>query len=214
MSNVHAHHADVHAGYAAGAPSIELEKATLEGRNKTLGFWLFLGGETVLFGTLFATYIALRNQVPEGPTAQHLFQIPMVALATFILLTSSLTSVLAMIAMHRHKLGALLGWLSVTILLGAGFLGLEIYEFIEYVHEGHKFSTSAFATSFYTLVGFHGAHVLFGVLWIGLLIFQGLEKGLTVVTAPKFYVASLYWHFIDVVWVFIFTVVYLMGKVG
>lgn len=207
MSNVHAHH-------AGGELPHELEKATLEGRNKILGFWLFLGGETVLFGTLFATFIALRNSVPEGPTSQELFKLGMVGIATFILLASSLTSVMAMMAMHRHKLGATLGWLGVTVALGAAFLGLEIYEFIEYVHEGHTFSSSAFSTSFYTLVGFHGAHVAFGVLWIGLLIFQGLEKGLTVVTAPKFFVASLYWHFIDVVWVFIFTVVYLMGKVG
>lgn len=207
MSSIHAHHAD------SGLPP-EPEKATLTGRNKILGFWLFLGGETVLFGTLFATFIALRNQVPEGPTAKELFQVGMVAVATFILLTSSLTSVLAMMSMHRHKLGGTLAWLGVTIALGGAFLGLEIYEFIHYVHEGHTFTSSAFATSFYTLVGFHGAHVAFGVLWIGLLIFQGLEKGLTVVTAPKLYVASLYWHFIDVVWVFIFTVVYLMGKAG
>jgi len=209
MSNLHAH-----VGHADGVLPHEPEKATLEGRNKILGFWLFLGGETVLFGTLFATYIALRNQVPEGPTAQQLFHLDLVALATFILLTSSLTSVFAMMAMHKHKLGATLGWLGVTVALGAAFLGLEIYEFYEYVHQGHGFTTSAFSTSFYTLVGFHGAHVAFGILWIGLLIFQGMEKGLTVVTAPKFYVASLYWHFIDVVWVFIFTVVYLMGKVG
>jgi cytochrome c oxidase subunit III len=207
MSNVHAHQAD-------GVLPHEPEKATLEGRNKILAFWLFLGGETVLFGTLFATFIALRNQVPEGPTAKELFDIPMVGFATFILLASSLTSVMAMMSMHRGKLGGLLGWLGVTVALGAAFLGLEIYEFIHYVHEGHTFSSSAFSTSFYTLVGFHGAHVAFGILWIGLLIFQGLEKGLTVVTAPKFFVASLYWHFIDVVWVFIFTVVYLMGKVG
>jgi len=207
MSNVHAHHTD-------GVLPHEPEKATLEGRNKILGFWLFLGGETVLFGTLFATYIALRNQVPEGPTSKELFDVGMVGIATFILLASSLTSVLAMMAMHKHKLGATLGWLGVTVALGAAFLGLEIYEFMHYVHLGHTFTSSAFSTSFYTLVGFHGAHVAFGVLWIGLLIFQGLEKGLTVVTAPKFFVASLYWHFIDVVWVFIFTVVYLMGKVG
>lgn len=207
MSNVHAHHTD-------GVLPHEPEKATLEGRNKILGFWLFLGGETVLFGTLFATFIALRNQVPEGPTAKELFDIGMVGIATFILLTSSLTSVMAMMSMHRGKLGGTLAWLGVTVALGGAFLGLEIYEFIHYVHEGHTFSSSAFSTSFYTLVGFHGAHVAFGVLWIGLLIFQGLEKGLTVVTAPKFFVASLYWHFIDVVWVFIFTVVYLMGKVG
>ncbi|WP_442602894.1 cytochrome (ubi)quinol oxidase subunit III [Paenibacillus sp. KN14-4R] len=198
-----------------GALPAHPERATLEGKNKILGFWLFLGGEVVLFGTLFATYIALRNSVPEGdPTASHLFNLGTVGLSTFILLTSSLTSVFAMMAMHKQKIKPLLAWLAVTVLLGLSFLGLEIYEFAEYIHEGHTFTKNAFSTSFYTLVGFHGGHVLFGVLWITLLIIQGMKKGLTVVTAPKFYVASLYWHFIDVVWVFIFTVVYLMGKVG
>jgi len=205
MSSAHNH---------AGVLPHEPEKATLEGRNKIIGFWFFLGAEVVLFGSLFASYLTLRNQVPEGPTAAELFQLEVVALSTFILLTSSLTSVLATIALHRHKLNALLGWMTVTVLLGIAFLGLEIYEFVEYVHEGHTFVANAFATSFYTLVGFHGAHVAFGVLWISLLILQTLKKGLTVVTAPKFYIAGLYWHFIDVVWVFIFTVVYLMGKVG
>jgi heme/copper-type cytochrome/quinol oxidase subunit 3 len=191
----------------------EPEKATLEGRNKVLGFWLFLGGETVLFGTLFAAFLALRDSVMDGPTPDHLFDLGLVAIATAILLTSSLTSVFAIQAMHRHETKALINWLIITVLLGLGFLGLEIYEFYHYVHEGHGFTTSAFSSSFYTLVGFHGAHVLFGILWITLLIIQLKRKGLTVVTAPKVYVAGMYWHFIDVVWVFIFTVVYLMGKV-
>lgn len=197
-----------------GALPPHAETATLEGKNKVLGFWLFLGGECVLFGTLFASFVALRNQVPDGPTGQQLFQLDLVGLSTLILLTSSLTSVFAIMAMHRNQFKKLQAWMLVTILLGLSFLGLEIYEFVHYVHEGHTFSKSAFSTSFYTLVGFHGAHVLFGILWIGLLIIQGYRKGLTTVTAPKYYVASLYWHFIDVVWVFIFTVVYLMGKVG
>ncbi|XEC94101.1 cytochrome (ubi)quinol oxidase subunit III [Paenibacillus tarimensis] len=193
----------------------EPEKATLEGRNKVLGFWLFLGGETVLFGTLFAAFLALRHQVGEGnPTADHLFQLPIVAIATFILLTSSLTSVFAIQAMHRNQVKPMINWLIVTVLLGLGFLGLEIYEFDHYVHEGHGFTTSAFSSSFYTLVGFHGGHVAFGVIWISILIAQVYKRGLNVITAPKVYVAGLYWHFIDVVWVFIFTVVYLMGKVG
>jgi cytochrome c oxidase subunit 3 len=194
----------------------EPEKATLEGRNKVLGFWLFLGGETVLFGTLFSAFLALRHQVGDGnPTPNELFELPMVAAATFILLVSSLTSVFAIQAMHRNQVKAMLWWLVITVVLGLGFLGLEIYEFNNYVHEGHKFTTSAFSSSFYTLVGFHGGHVAFGVLWISLLIIQiATKKGLTVVTAPKVYVAGMYWHFIDVVWVFIFTVVYLMGKVG
>jgi heme/copper-type cytochrome/quinol oxidase subunit 3 len=191
----------------------EPEKATLEGRNKVLGFWLFLGGETVLFGTLFSAFLALRHQVLDGPHADELFKLPIVALATALLLTSSLTSVFAIHAMHVNKVKALISWLIVTVILGAGFLGLEIYEFYHYVHEGHGFTTSAFSSSFYTLVGFHGAHVAFGITWITLLILQLARKGLTVVTAPKVYVAGMYWHFIDVVWVFIFTVVYLMGKV-
>ncbi|GKU76128.1 cytochrome (ubi)quinol oxidase subunit III [Paenibacillus sp. L3-i20] len=191
----------------------EPEKATLEGRNKVLGFWLFLGGETVLFGTLFAAFLALRDQVLDGPTENHLFNLTLVGIATAILLTSSLTSVFAIQAMHQQNVKSLINWLIVTVLLGVSFLGLEIYEFYHYVHEGHGFTTSAFSSSFYTLVGFHGAHVLFGIMWITLLIVQLKRKGLTVVTAPKVYVAGMYWHFIDVVWVFIFTVVYLMGKV-
>ncbi len=199
---------------ASGVVPSHLESATLEGRNKVLGFWLFLGAEVVLFGCLFATYIALRDSVPVGPTADELFIISTVAWSTFILLTSSLTSVFATMALHKNNIKGVLSWMLVTVLLGAMFLGLEIFEFFEYVHEGHVFSGSAFATSFYTLVGFHGAHVAFGIGWISLLMIQGLKKGLTVVTAPKFYVAGLYWHFIDLVWVFIFTVVYLMGKVS
>ncbi|MEK3885355.1 cytochrome (ubi)quinol oxidase subunit III [Paenibacillus sp. PL2-23] len=191
----------------------EPEKATLEGRNKILGFWLFLGGETVLFGTLFAAFLALRHQVLDGPAPNELFDLKLVAYATAILLTSSLTSVFAIQAMHQHKVKSLINWLIITVVLGAGFLALEIYEFVHYLHLGHGFTTSAFSSSFYTLVGFHGAHVLFGILWITLLIIQLAKKGLTVVTAPKVYVAGMYWHFIDVVWVFIFTVVYLMGKV-
>jgi cytochrome c oxidase subunit 3 len=192
----------------------ELEKATLEGKNKLLAFWVFLGAECVLFGCLFASFIALRNQVPDGPTAKELFDLTTVGWSTFLLLTSSLTSVLAIMNMHKGKLGATQFWLAVTVILGLGFLILEINEFQHYVHEGHKFSSSAFGTSFYTLVGCHGAHVTFGIVWITTLILQGFKKGLNVVMAPKYYVASLYWHFVDLVWVFIFTVVYLMGKVG
>ncbi|MGG4144923.1 cytochrome (ubi)quinol oxidase subunit III [Paenibacillus algorifonticola] len=199
--------------HAEGHLPHEPEKATLEGRNKVLGFWLFLGGETVLFGTLFSAFLALRHQVLDGPQPSELFKLSLVAAATAILLTSSLTSVFAIQALHNHNVKALINWLIITVVLGLGFLGLEIYEFYHYVHEGHGFTTSAFSSSFYTLVGFHGAHVAFGICWISSIIGQLMKKGLTVVTAPKVYVAGMYWHFIDVVWVFIFTVVYLMGKV-
>ncbi|WP_110112387.1 cytochrome c oxidase subunit III [Bacillus sp. CGMCC 1.16541] len=190
------------------------EKATLEGKNKFLGFWLFLGGETVLFASLFATYLALKDSTAGGPTTQELFDITLVFVATMLLLTSSLTSVYAMYHMKNFNFKKMQLWMIITWLLGFAFLLLEIYEFNHYIHLKHTFTSSAFGSAFYTLVGTHGAHVAFGLLWIGTLIIRNFRRGLNLYNAPKFYVASLYWHFIDVVWVFIFTVVYLMGMVG
>jgi cytochrome c oxidase subunit III len=192
----------------------EPEKATLEGKNKFLGFWFFLGGETVLFASLFATYLALKDMGP-GADAKDLFEIPLTFAATMLLLTSSLTSVYAMFHMKNLAFGKMQLWLWITVLLGASFLVLEIYEFNHYVHQfKHTFTSSAFGSAFYTLVGFHGGHVAFGLLWISTLLIRNAKRGLSLYNAPKFYIASLYWHFIDVVWVFIFTVVYLMGMVG
>lgn len=191
------------------------EKVTLEGKNKFLGFWLFLGGETVLFASLFAAFLALRNSNASDPPTTEMFDVTLVFIATMLLLTSSLTSVYAMYHMKNFSFGKMQLWLGITILLGAGFLGLEIYEFKHYTHEfGFTITSSALGSAFYTLVGTHGAHVAFGLMWISTLMIRNAKRGLNLYTAPKFYVASLYWHFIDVVWVFIFTVVYLMGMVG
>jgi len=190
------------------------EKATLEGKNKFLGFWFFLGGETVLFGTLFATFLALRDKVGNGPAGHELFSITTTFISTMILLFSSLTSVFAILALKDYRLRMMQFWFWVTILLGLCFLSLEIYEFFNYVKEGLGYKTSAFSSSFYTLVGTHGSHVFFGILWISTLMIASYKKGITTVTAPKYYIAALYWHFIDVVWVFIFTVVYLLGILG
>ncbi len=193
----------------------EPEKATLEGKNKFVGFWLFLGGETVLFASLFGTYLALKNSTNGGPTSQEMFQMPLVFIMTMLLLTSSLTSVYAMYHMKNFNFKKMQLWLLVTVLLGLGFLGFEIYEFYHYTHEfKHTMRSSAFGSAFYALVGTYGLHVLFGLCWILTLIFRNAKRGLNLYNAPKFYVASIYWHFIDVVWVFIFTVVYLMGMVG
>jgi cytochrome c oxidase subunit 3 len=191
-----------------------LETATFEGKNKVLGFWLFLAAETVLFACLFGTYLALRHQTMGGPTGHELFDLNLVAVATAFLLTSSFTSVLAMLAMNQLKKKTMLFWLAVTVLLGLGFLIVEINEFIHYVHEGLTFMSSAFGSAFYALVGMHGAHVTFGIVWISTLMLQTAKRGITTEMAPKLFVSSLYWHFIDVVWVFIFTLVYLLGKVG
>ncbi|PLS06421.1 cytochrome (ubi)quinol oxidase subunit III [Neobacillus cucumis] len=194
----------------------EPERSTLEAKNKFVGFWLFLGGETVLFASLFATYLALKDKVPNTsqPLAKELFELPLTFVATMLLLVSSITSVYAMYHMKNFAFKKMMLWLGVTVLLGLGFLGSEVYEFTNYVHEGHKFTSSAFGSAFYTLVGFHGGHVAFGLCWILTLMIRNSKRGLSLYNAPKFYVASLYWHFIDVVWVFIFTVVYLMGMVG
>ncbi|MBP3040058.1 cytochrome (ubi)quinol oxidase subunit III [Bacillaceae bacterium Marseille-Q3522] len=193
------------------------ERQTLEGKNKFLGFWLFLGGETVLFATLFATYLALKDSVPEAGDhllAKDLFEMPLVFVMTMLLLTSSVTSVYAMYHMKNFAFKKMQLWLGITVLLGAAFLAFEVYEFSHYIHIGHTFSSSAFASAFYALVGFHGGHVAFGLAWILTLMLRNARRGLSLYNAPKFYVASLYWHFIDVVWVFIFTVVYLLGMVG
>lgn len=190
------------------------EKATLEGRNKFLGFWFFLGGETVLFASLIGTYLGLRGGTAGGPSASELFSLPFVFVMTAILLTSSLTSVLAVMNMKKGNFKGLIRWLSITILLGLSFLSLEIYEFVEYVDHGLGFTTSAFSSSFYTLVGTHGAHVLFGICWMTTLVFRYRKTGLTLTNAPKFNTVVLYWHYIDVVWVFIFSIVYLMGIGG
>lgn len=190
------------------------EKATLEGKNKFLGVWLFLGGETVLFASLFATFLALRGSNMGGKTMAEMFDLSLVFLATMLLLTSSLTSVYAMYQMKNLAFKKMLLWLIITVLLGAGFLGLEIYEFTHYTHEyDFTITSSAMGSAFYVLVGTHGAHVTFGLAWIIVLIVRNWQRGLSLYNAPKFYVASLYWHFIDVVWVFIFTVVNLMGMV-
>ena len=192
------------------------ETASLEGKNKFTGFWIFLGGETVLFASLFATYLALKDKVPGGDhlLAKDLFQLPLAFVMTMLLLTSSLTSVYAIYHMRNHNFKKMQLWLIITVLLGLGFLGLEIYEFIEYVHQGHTFRSSAFGSAFYVLVGTHGFHVIIGLVWFILLIVRNAGRGLSIYNAAKYNTAALYWHFIDVVWVFIFTVVYLLGKVG
>ncbi len=178
---------------------------------KMLGFWIFLITDVVLFGTLFATYVVLHNNTAGGPTAHEIFEMPGVIAETFILLTSSFTSGIAVLAMNAGKVKQLISWLAVTWVLGASFIFLEVDEFIKMVHEGFNFGTSAFATSFFTLVGTHGLHVSMGLGWMLLIMIQLARKGITDVTRGKVNVISLYWHFLDAVWIFLLSVVYLMG---
>lgn len=194
------------------------ETATMEGRNKLVGIWIFLASDTVLFASVFASYLALKDKGPAGMTedfmAKSLFELPLAFIMTMLLLTSSLTSVYAMYHMKNFNFKGVQTWMSITVLLGLGFLCLELYEFYHYVHIGFGYTHSAFSSAFFTLVGMHGLHVIIGLVWITGLIIRNNKRGLNLYNAPKYFVASLYWHFIDVVWVFIFTVVYLMGVLG
>ncbi|MFC0296097.1 cytochrome aa3 quinol oxidase subunit III [Geobacillus jurassicus] len=193
--------------------TLPLEYRTQESRLNILGFWIFLGAEVALFATLFATYLVLFQRTGSGPTAGELFEVKDVLIETLLLLTSSFTCGLAIFEMRRGRLAGLLAWLLVTLLLGAGFITFEIREFIHYVHEGATMQTSAFLSSFFVLVGTHGAHVSLGIGWMILIIIQLLQRGFTPKTARKVFIVSLYWHFLDVVWIFIFTLVYLLGMV-
>ena len=192
------------------------EQATMEGKNKLVGIWIFLASDTVLFASVFATYIALKNKGPAGMefSTQSLYELPLAFFMTMLLLTSSLTSVYAMYHMKNFNFKGVQTWMFITVLLGLGFLALEIYEFQHYVHIGLGYTQSAFSSAFFTLVGTHGLHVTIGLVWILCLIVRNQSRGLNLYNAPKYFAASIYWHFIDVVWVFIFTVVYLMGVLG
>ncbi|MCM3342551.1 cytochrome o ubiquinol oxidase subunit III [Paenibacillus sp. MER TA 81-3] len=178
---------------------------------RTFGFWIYLMTDVIIFGTLFAAYIVLQGNRNGGPGPEELFQMGGIIASTFILLTSSYTSGLAVLAMHKGNRQALMGWLGVTALLGATFIVLEVNEFIHLVHEGATISTSAFLSAFFTLVGTHGLHVSIGLVWMIALIIQLAKHGITPATKRKVNVISLFWHFLDVVWIFVFTIVYLMG---
>jgi len=177
---------------------------------KILGFWIFLVTDCLLFATLFATYAVLHTHTNGGFTGKE-FNVPGFITETFLLLISSFTSGLAVLQMHRGNKKGLIGWLIITLILGAAFVGLEINEFKDMAAEGATLQSSAFLTAFFTLVGTHGLHVSFGILWMIGLIVQLSKKGITTVTQRKITIISLYWHFLDAVWIFIFTVVYLMG---
>ena len=190
---------------------LPLEYRTEENSNRILGFWLFLGAEIALFATLFTVYFVLYNRTGTGPDGNEIFALPGVITETFLLLTSSFLIGLAVHAMRLGLKKPMMIFFSLTLLLGVSFLGVEIYEFISYVNEGATLTTSAFLSSLFVLLGTHGAHVTFGALWGTAILLQLRKEGITETTANKSFIFSLYWHFLDVVWIFIFSFVYLKG---
>jgi len=178
---------------------------------KIEGFWLFLVSDVLLFGALFATFIVLRTHYAGGPTGKDIFDVQEFTIETFVLLTSSFTSGLATLEMNKGHVKGTIIWLIITALLGFTFVGFEIDEFSTLVNEGYAMSTSAFLSAFFALVGTHGSHVSFGLIWMIALIIQTAWRGFTPITKRKLSIISLYWHFLDAVWIFIFTVVYLIG---
>lgn len=177
---------------------------------RTMGFWIFLITDCIMFGTLFATFAVLHNSSAGGPTLSEMIEMPGIIASTFILLTSSFTSGLAVLSMHKGDRKGLISWLAVTVLLGAAFITLEVTEFVHLVHEGAAIGTSAAWSSFYVLVGTHGLHVSIGLVWMIAIMLQLGKRGITPVTKRKVGIVSLYWHFLDVVWIFVFTIVYMM----
>jgi cytochrome o ubiquinol oxidase subunit 3 len=176
-----------------------------------LGFWLYLMSDCLIFACLFATYGVLGRSYAGGPTGAELFDLPLVAINTSFLLLSSITYGFAMLETQRKRVGATIGWLAVTGLLGVAFLGLELYEFAHLLNEGAGPQRSAFLTSFFALVGTHGLHVLFGIIWLVVLVVQLRKHGLIVENQRRLFCLSMFWHFLDVVWIGVFTFVYLMG---
>ena len=176
-----------------------------------LGFWLYLMSDCLIFACLFAVYAVLGRNYAGGPTGAELFDLPLVALNTSLLLLSSITYGFAMLESQKKRVRSTLVWLAITGLLGAGFLGLELYEFSHLIHEGAGPQRSGFLTAFFTLVGTHGLHVTFGIVWLVTLMFQVGRHGLSVENGRRLMCLSMFWHFLDVIWIGVFTFVYLMG---
>ncbi|MDO5641207.1 MAG: cytochrome o ubiquinol oxidase subunit III [Paracoccus sp. (in: a-proteobacteria)] len=184
-----------------------------EGHSTPLGFWIYLMSDCVIFAILFATYAVLGHRYGGGPGPKELFDLSLVALNTAMLLISSLTFGFAMLAMHRGDQARVLRWLGVTALFGAAFLAIELYEFSHLIHQGAGPQRSAFLSAFFALVGTHGLHVSFGLLWLGVMVVQIRKFGLSGANQRRLNCLSMFWHFLDVIWIGVFTFVYLMGMI-
>jgi cytochrome o ubiquinol oxidase subunit 3 len=187
------------------------DHAHATGGGTLLGFWIYLMSDALLFAAIFASFGVLSTSYAGGPTPEEIFALPLVALNTAILLVSSITFGFAMLAMEVGKVRSTQLWLLVTGLLGMSFVGIELYEFAELIHEGATPQRSAFLSGFFTLVGTHGLHVTVGIVWILVMLAQLGQRGLIVENKRRLLCLGMFWHFLDVVWIGVFTFVYLLG---
>ncbi|HLM64267.1 MAG TPA: cytochrome c oxidase subunit 3 [Acidimicrobiales bacterium] len=178
--------------------------------NEKLAMWVFLGSDCLLFGGLISTYLLLRHRSVSGPTPQDMFDIPFTSVSSFVLLMSSMTMALAVGAIHRGDVRRCVTFLATTASLGGIFIAGQVYEFTTFVKEGLGYTTNIFGSAFYTLTGFHGVHVSIGIIFLMSLVIMALRGKLTQANAETVEIFGLYWHFVDIVWILIFTVVYLI----
>jgi cytochrome o ubiquinol oxidase subunit 3 len=180
---------------------------------KIFGFWIYLMSDCIIFATLFATYAVMVNNIAGGPTGKDLFDLKFVLAETAVLLASSITYGLSINSMYRGNKTGVINWLISTFLCGSVFISMELYEFHHLVEEGFGPGRSGFLSSFFTLIGTHGLHVASGLLWMAVLISQIIIRGLSATNCTRLICLSLFWHFLDVVWICVFTIVYLMGAI-
>ncbi|PKG57753.1 cytochrome o ubiquinol oxidase subunit III [Shewanella sp. Choline-02u-19] len=179
--------------------------------NTLLGFWLYLMTDCILFASVFATYAVLFMNTDGGVSGKDIFELNFVLIETAALLVSSITFGFALICAKHQKRSATLTWLMITFVLGCVFISMEVYEFHHLIEAGHGPQRSAFLSSFFALVGMHGLHVTAGLIWMAIMMFEVGKTGLTKRSVTRLSCLSLFWHFLDIVWVCVFTVVYLLG---
>jgi cytochrome o ubiquinol oxidase subunit III len=196
-------------------PPAAIQQATQDKDTTTVfGFWVYLMTDCILFASLFATYAVLHGNTFGGPSGQTLFDLPYVLTETLILLTSSFTCGLGILSAQRRHVNKVLFWFGITFLLGLAFLGLELSEFGRLVQAGNSWQRSGFLSAYFTLVGTHGLHITAGLLWMAVLMVKIASGGLTRGNVRRLTLLSLFWHFLDFIWIFIFTIVYMMGALG